>query len=130
MKKYKHFLLDCQPDLIIPIPLHIRKRRQRGFNQSYIIAREISLLISVPVRSNILKRVRYTNPQKRLDHKRRKANLYDAFRVKGDLYKVKTVLLIDDIYTTGNTMDEAARKLKMAGVKNVYFITVSIGQGY
>ena len=75
-------------------------------------------------------RMKNTNPQKKLNHKMRKNNLCNAFAVVNKLDNIRSVLLIDDIYTTGNTVDEAAKKLKQAGVEKVYFLTVSIGQGY
>ena len=101
---------------------------QREFGKYY--AREIARLTNIPTDSKILKRIRYTNPQKKLDDKLRKRNIQNAFQVRGDISHVRRVLLIDDIYTTGNTLNECAKKLKEAGVENVYFLTVSIGQGY
>lgn len=64
-----------------------------------------------------------------MDHKLRKSNLKNAFEIAVSLQKIKCVLLVDDIYTTGNTLDEVAKILKQAGVQKVYFLTVSIGQG-
>jgi len=123
-------LYNWKPDCIVPIPLHNRRRRKRGYNQSLLIAKELSKLSGIPVKAQILKRIQYTKPQKKLDHKMRKKNLRNAFSVPDYIGDIKNVLIIDDIYTTGNTIDEAARKLKEAGVENVYFLTVSIGQGY
>ena len=94
-----------------------------------MLAQDIGKILFIPVETKMLKRTRYTNPQKILGQRERKRNLKDAFTVTGNLEHVKSVLLIDDIYTTGNTIDEAARKLKQAGVERVYFLTISIGQG-
>ena len=129
-KQFAYIIREWNPELIIPIPLHIKRRRKRGYNQSAIIAKELGRLCGLPVNEKILKRVRYTNPQKKLDHTNRKKNLHNAFAVTKGLYGIRRVLLIDDIYTTGNTINEAARKLKEAGVEKVFFLTVSIGQGY
>lgn len=118
------------PECIIPIPLHKKRKRKRGYNQAGILAKELGDRLHIPVRNDILLRTRYTNPQKKLDHSTRKKNLYNAFSVRKPLQGVRSVVLIDDIYTTGNTIDEAARKLRDSGVENVYFLTVSIGQGY
>lgn len=130
VRQFEKIIDNWQPDLIVPIPLHIRRKRKRGYNQSLLLAKEIGKLTGIPVDGKILKRIRYTDPQKILDHRLRKHNLYNAFQVSKDIGCVRTVVLIDDIYTTGNTIDEAARKLKEAGVEKVYFLTVSIGQGY
>lgn len=127
---YNKLLYEWNPEYIVPIPLHRRRKRKRGYNQSQIIAKELSKLSGIPIDIHLLKRVRYTEPQKKLDYKIRRKNLRDAFYVTDKVEGVECVLLIDDIYTTGSTMDEAARMLKCAGVENVYFLTVSIGQGY
>ena len=95
-----------------------------------IIAKKLGEIWGIPVNGKILRRIKSTNPQKKLGSRERKKNLKNAFSVAGNLEYVKRVLLIDDIYTTGNTIDEAARKLKQAGVERVYFLTISIGQGY
>ena len=129
-RRFEAVIREWKPDLIIPIPLHYRRRRKRGYNQSAIIARRLGKVMNVPVSLNVLKRIRYTDPQKKLDHTTRKKNLQKAFSVRKLPADVKTVILIDDIYTTGNTINEAARKLKEAGVEKVFFLTVSIGQGY
>ena len=130
LKQFESTIRKWNPDLIIPVPIHKRRRRKRGYNQAEILAREIARLTNIPTDSKILKRIRYTNPQKKLDDKLRKRNIQNAFQVRGDISHVRRVLLIDDIYTTGNTLNECAKKLKEAGVENVYFLTVSIGQGY
>ena len=84
----------------------------------------------IPIENHAIKRIRYTERQKNLDHKERRKNLSGAFRVSAYWKKQKNVLLIDDIYTTGNTIDEIAKELKKNGVENVYFLTISIGQGF
>lgn len=132
-KMASHFgklIREWNPDCIMPIPLHKSRKRKRGYNQAQLLAQEIGEIVHIPVETTVLKRIRCTNPQKKLDHRDRKKNLKDAFKVRGNLENVTSVLLIDDIYTTGNTIDEAARMLKLAGVKEVYFLTISIGQGY
>mgnify|MGYP000096243650 FL=1 len=84
----------------------------------------------MPVDATSLCRRISTSPQKTLGHRERKANLRKAFALGRGFVPVPTVLLVDDIYTTGNTMDAAADILKRAGVEKVYFLTISIGQGY
>ena len=116
-------------DEILPVPLHRSRRRKRGFNQAEIIARELAGLTGIPVRTDVLFRVKKTSPQKSLGRRERQANLHGAFAVSAAWAARKNVLLIDDIYTTGATLNRAAKMLRLAGAQNVYFLTVSIGQG-
>lgn len=130
MHWYKDEILSWRPDVIMPVPLHRRRKRKRGYNQAQIIAEQIGKETGIPVDSRNLIRRKYTDPQKILGHRQRKRNLKNAFAVKNTFVPVKTVVLVDDIYTTGSTMDAAAFVLKQKGVLNVYFLTISIGQGY
>ncbi len=114
---------------ILPVPLHSSRRRKRGFNQSEIIARELAAAVGIPVRTDVLLRIKKTAPQKSLGKQERQANLRGAFAVPASWDPPENVLLIDDIYTTGATLERAAKVLRTAGVRNVYFLTVSIGQG-
>ena len=88
--------------------------------------------LHLPVDEKTLFRVRNTVPQKALNDRERRRNLSGAFQIrKGtELPEGECVLLIDDIYTTGSTIDSAAKLMKAEGVQNVYFLTISIGQGY
>lgn len=114
---------------IIPIPLHASRRRKRGFNQSEIVAKELARLTGTVCRTDVLFRIRKTLPQKKLDARERAGNLKGAFAVSKNWKACGNVLLADDIYTTGATLGQAAKMLKKAGVQNVYFLTISIGQG-
>ena len=127
---YGYTIKRWNPDLIIPIPLHKKRRRKRGYNQAAILCRELGGRLGIPVDEKSLIRKIYTNPQRLLGHKERRKNLRNAFGVKSSFQPVPTVLLVDDIYTTGNTMDAASEALKKKGVEKVYFLTISIGQGY
>ena len=104
--------------------------KKRGYNQAELLAREISQLLDLPYNAKKLVRVKDTVPQKNLSVRQRKYNLLKAFVWEGKSLYGKNILLIDDIYTTGNTMDICAHVLKKAGAKKVYFLTISIGQGY
>ena len=117
------------PDALIPIPLHSAKRRKRGYNQAQILAKSISRYTGVPVYDKILIRTRNTIPLKQLNPQERQNNLKKAFNIRGNDVKLKTVIIIDDIYTTGSTMDAAASVLLEAGVRNVYFMTLACGRG-
>ena len=116
---------DERFDAIVPMPLHWRKRWQRGFNQSDLLARELGRRIHVPVR-RALRRVRNTAAQAGLTNAKRRLNVSGAFRAKkaGSLAG-KKVLLIDDVMTTGATAASCARALKMAGAQAVTLLTVA-----
>lgn len=129
VKEYGDWIKRKEINEIIPIPLHKSKLRKRGFNQAAILAKEISLLTGIPVNEKAVFRIRKTKPQKILNPEERSRNLNGAFGVKKTWDVKKTVLLIDDIYTTGSTMDRVTAVLRKAGVQKVYFLTISIGQG-
>lgn len=129
-EKYGVFLKKNRIELIIPIPLHRSRRRRRGYNQSEILAEELSKWTGIPVDTTRLERRKKTKPQKSLNEKQRKYNIRGAFFLSEDLEMKGNILLVDDIYTTGSTLDEAARVLLKGGAEKVYFLTISIGQGY
>ena len=115
------------PDVIMPVPLHRRKRKMRGFNQAGYLAVRMGKLLDIPVSENTLKKVRSTRSQKKLGAAERRRNLCRAFRVEGRVDGL-TVLLVDDVYTTGSTMEAAAFCLKKAGAEKVCFITLCMGR--
>lgn len=116
-----------KPDLLIPVPLHPSKERMRGFNQAEYIAEQVGDFYGIPVSSQILVKTRRTKSQKKLNARERSRNLQGAFLVRERLDGL-TILVIDDVYTTGSTMDAAAASLKEAGAKSVCFLTVCTGQ--
>lgn len=129
---YKHLKEEIEAmeaDSIIPIPVHVTKQRQRGYNQAQLIAKELSRLTGIPMYTNVVKRVKKTVPQKELDIRGRQNNLKKAFNIATNVVKLNKTILIDDIYTTGTTLDAVALLLKQNGVKDVSFITLSIGEG-
>ncbi len=105
-------------DLIIPLPLHTERLRERGFNQAMEMAREIEKKAKIPVDRNSLLRTRPTPPQAGLDHKERRKNVRGAFECRSDL-SGRHILLVDDVMTTGATLDECARILKLHGATEV-----------
>jgi ComF family protein len=107
---------------VVPIPLHWWRRLQRGFNQSEAFARRLADRLNVPCRSRWLRRTRYTLPQTQQTPSGRVANVRGAFRATGFAHgKVSgTVILVDDVLTTGSTCSEASRALKEAGAERVY----------
>lgn len=114
-------------DLIIPVPLHATRQRERGFNQATLLAELLSLRARVPMRE-CLQRTRYTTTQTRLDRHERMENLRNAFRVRhSDAVQSRHILLVDDVFTTGSTVDECARVLRLAGAASVRVATVARG---
>ena len=111
--------------VIIPVPLHASRQRERGFNQAELIAQLLSADTSLPARP-LLERVRYTTTQTALDRAERMENLHNAFRLrkKADVRALR-VLLVDDVLTTGSTLSECARVLKRAGALSVHAVTAA-----
>lgn len=113
-------------DLIIPVPLHPKRLRQRGFNQAVLLGREISLRFSIPMKTALLKRNVNTLPQVSLGRQDRGPNVKGVFVVekKGELAH-KKVILVDDVYTTGTTVRECAKILLNAGAEEVAVLTLA-----
>jgi ComF family protein len=112
-------------DVIVPVPLHPARERERGFNQAELLAEWLSEHLSVPSRP-ALQRIHYTTTQTAFDRSERMQNLRGAFRLrkKADVRKLR-VLLIDDILTTGSTLSECARVLKEAGATSIHAATAA-----
>ena len=127
---YREKLLSLRADALIPIPLHRDKLRKRGYNQAEILAREIEKITSVPLRTDVLLRPDKSRVQKDLSRAERRNNMKKAFHIPENDVKLETVILVDDVYTTGSTIGAAAAVLKTVGVENVYFITLATGRGY
>lgn len=117
-------------DMMVPVPLHRKKKRKRGYNQAWILTSGLSELTGIPAEENGVLRVRETVPQKRLSDKQRKTNLKGAFGTAPNWKPGRNVLVVDDIYTTGCTIDEMSRVLLLAGAEKVFFLTISVGQGF
>ncbi|MFQ6372330.1 ComF family protein [Shewanella sp. YIC-542] len=98
------------PQVLIPVPLHPRRLRQRGFNQAWLIARMLGQQLQLPVADGVLQRVVATLPQTGMDGRARRRNLRGAFRVM-DKFPYQRIALVDDVVTTGTTVDEIARTL-------------------
>ena len=113
-------------DLIIPVPLHPKRLRWRGFNQSLLLARQVSRLYEVPVDPFVLCRERETPPQTQLAEDERRKNVRGAFAIyPGKLLKRRSVLLVDDVYTSGATANECSRVLVRGGAREVYVLTLA-----
>ncbi len=108
-------------DVIIPVPLYKSDKRQRGFNQAELIAKEVGRQLKIDVSADTVEKIRKTKAQKTLTQKERKVNLKDAFEVKfPEKIKGKRVLLIDDVCTTGSTLSNISRILRNSGAAEIH----------
>ncbi len=113
-------------DLILPVPLHPKKERQRGFNQAELVARQLARLTRCPLGRGILVKTRNTPAQVSLEAKERDLNLRGAFGVrKNELIQQRVLMLVDDVYTTGSTIRECALVLKKTGARQVRALTLA-----
>ena len=115
-------------EAIVPVPMYRQKQRRRGYNQAEVYAKAVSRALGIPMETGLIYRAKSTVPMKELDALRRRNNLKKAFIIPQNDVKFKCVLIIDDIYTTGSTIDEIAHEFQMAGVEKIYFLTLAIGQ--
>ncbi len=108
-----------RPDLLIPVPLHASRLRERGYNQALELARPLAQALAIPLRHDVLSRTRATPAQANLDAKARRRNLKGAFSIAETVALPAHVVVVDDVMTTGATLRECARTLLRAGVARV-----------
>ena len=139
IRLYGEAILKLSPDVIVPVPLHRSKYIQRGYNQAQILAIPLGRELGIPVLPGLLYRKKKTQPQKKLDDKERLKNLAEAFAYNTGIAskyaveynkQIKRVLIVDDIYTTGSTIEACTNVLKANGVLEVYFVVLCIGEGF
>lgn len=130
VEMYGSWIRECRPDCITPIPLNKKKLRLRGFNQAQLLGQGIGKALKIPVDTRLLVRSRYTEPQKALNPAQRLKNLQKAFGPGKGIDQYKSVLLVDDIYTTGSTMKICSEILKANGVEKVWIFSLCIGSDY
>jgi ComF family protein len=107
-------------DLLVPVPLHLKRLRERGFNQAHLLIRRWAKLDQIPSDGLVLSRTRWTEPQTALSPKERQKNIKGAFAVENpEKIKGQRIVLVDDVYTTGSTVNECARVLMAAGAETV-----------
>jgi ComF family protein len=113
-------------DLFIPVPLHRQRLRDRGFNQALLLVRELSRRTGIPYQKNILQKTRPTLPQVSLSGSEREKGVRGAFRVADKTFvEGRSILLVDDVYTTGATANECSKVLMAAGSKRVHVLTLA-----
>lgn len=116
-------------EVLVPVPIHRKKLRTRGYNQAEVLARCLAKETGLPVDSSLVLRKKNTLPQKELSPEERRKNLREAFCLRHPEKKIpyRRILLVDDIYTTGSTVDALAALFRQAGVEAIFFVTVAIG---
>lgn len=120
--------MPCKKINLIPIPLHKKRENQRGFNQAKLLAENIALYFNLPLLNNALIKTKATPPQADLKGRQRRENIKNAFScLSPDLVQNKTILLIDDVTTTGATLQQAAKVLKQAGARSVWSLVIAKG---
>lgn len=127
--RYEKLIRRMDAQVLVPVPVHPARKRERGFNQAELLANRIGNRLEIPVCPDMLVRNKKTMPQKGLDPSGRLKNLEEAFSAGKPFDGVEGVILVDDIYTTGSTIEACTRALKKAGIKRVYFLAVCIGRG-
>lgn len=114
-------------DIIMPVPIHYIRKKQRGYNQSELVAKEIAKYIkNLRIENKIFKKIKNNKPQSLLNRKERKRNVENVYKIEEkDKIKNKNIIIFDDIYTTGNTVNELAKILKENGAKNILVLTIA-----
>jgi len=110
----------CSVDYLVPVPLHKAKLRERGYNQSWLLCQAMSKALGIPCSNRFLKRRRYTPSQTQLAAQRRVENVRGAFWADETRVRGKSFVIVDDLITTGATVNECAKALKEAGAREVY----------
>lgn len=141
-REYADYLADCAcerwgtwiggrgVEAVVPVPMYRPKERRRGYNQAALFGRAVAKRMGLAFLPDAVKRVRNTRPQKEVKGADRENNLKNAFQTADFIVQYNCILLVDDIYTTGSTMEAVAEELCRAGVGKIYFLAVSIGKGF
>lgn len=132
MARYARKALPRPENLLaVPVPLHPRRLHERGFNQSALLAKCLSRRVGATFDAGNLRRVRYTKPQAGLEKAERKRNVKNAFELREPVaVRGLRILLVDDVLTTGHTLNECARVLKRAEAREVHGLVVARAAGY
>jgi ComF family protein len=127
---YKEKFKEISPDFLVPVPIHSKRLRERNFNQAEVLAFSIKnelkkYNINIDVNTNLIYRTKNTKYLNKLDSSDRSNELNGAFEAS-DLTGIDKIIIVDDIYTTGSTINQIAYVLKQAGAKKVYFVAIAI----
>ena len=129
VEEYGDWIRHTGVQAVVPVPVFRGRQKKRGYNQAGLLAKQIAELSGLAYEPEALIRIRNTRPQKELGDKERKNNLKSAFQAGDFVVKYRCILLVDDIYTTGATVEAAAQELRKAGVSDIYVLTICIGMG-
>ncbi len=122
-KKYVQFEIY---DIIIPVPISKKRKKERGYNQSLLIAKEMARKQNIKLKENVIEKIKNNNPQSKLNKEERTENVKNVYTVANEKEIIdKNILLIDDIFTTGATLNECSKMLKLAGAKNIDVLTIA-----
>ena len=127
--RFGDWLKKNEIEAIVPVPLFSGKQKKRGYNQAEVFAKELSFWTGIPVEKKWVIRIKDTRPMKELNDVERKNNLKGAFQICKMGVKYRKVLVVDDIYTTGSTIEAVADVLGQDGVQSVFSICICIGKG-
>lgn len=129
VRRYEKTIRRMNVDAIVPIPVHQSRLKKRGFNQAEVLAQIIGKKMEISVLPDMLVRTKKTLPQKELSASERLKNLSGAFAAGEIPWGIRRVLLVDDIYTTGSTIEACSRALRAAGIESVYFAVICMTGG-
>ena len=127
VKRYGKLLKSWKIDAIVPVPMYKPKQRKRGYNQAEEFARALARASGIKMDNKLIVRSKDTLPMKTLSKQQRYENLLKAFKVNKDRLKYKRVMVVDDIFTTGSTIDACARALKKCNIETVYGLCIASG---
>lgn len=130
VRLYLPTIQSWKAEVLVPVPLHPSKERKRGYNQAADLASALGRKLHLPVETKLLKRIRRTKDQKTLSDEERKNNAKNAFQIGQSILEYRKIILVDDIFTTGMTMNECAKALKVTEDTEIYFLTVCVGRGF
>lgn len=130
LRVYGELIKNWEADILMPVPIHRLRMIKRGYNQAALIAGFIKEYLDIECMEDILIRTKNTHVQNKLNDKERVKNVTGAFKIQKNVVQCKKVILVDDIYTTGSTINSCAKTLKEAGASHVYAVCACIGAGY
>jgi ComF family protein len=113
-------------DFIIPLPLHISRERERGYNQAEVIAKGLSQILNIPIRTNIIKRIKYTKSQTKLSKEQREKNVRNAFVITECNLTGKEIFILDDVITSGATINVCIDLLEKRGAKKITALSLAL----
>lgn len=129
VERYSDWIQRCGIDVIIPVPMHRKKMRQRGYNQAECFARALSEKTGIRMAKGLVRRVKNTSPLKTMGYVERRNCLEGAFQVADSIVQYDHILIVDDIYTTGSTAESIGHEIAKKSPGRVYVLCICIGQG-